>query len=70
MSVIGILFAYGLGMPAFDTTSAVAAGLEPPTVTQYFEAILRYAAKTRFGRRRDDDGHARAAGASSRSLAA
>jgi thioester reductase-like protein len=49
-STAKITFAYGLGMPSFDTTNAVAAGLSPPPVRRYFERILRFATRTRFGR--------------------
>jgi thioester reductase-like protein len=50
MNVVSIMYAYGLGMPTFDTSNAQAVGLSAPPVLQYFEAILRYAFRTGFGR--------------------
>jgi nucleoside-diphosphate-sugar epimerase len=49
--ILGITYAYGLGMPLFDDANARAFGLTPPSVTQFFRAILAFATARGFGAR-------------------
>ncbi len=49
---LDVMFAYGLGMPAFDTTNLGAAGLCAPRPLDYFKRILSFAVGTGFGRAR------------------
>jgi thioester reductase-like protein len=53
-NVLSVTYAYGLGMPVFDTTNARGAGLAAPRVVEYFERILAFASRTHFGRRREN----------------
>jgi len=50
-NVLSVTYAYGLGMPIFDTTNTRSAGLAAPPVVDYFQRILAFAAKANFGRR-------------------
>ncbi len=49
--MLAITYAYGLGMPVFDDANARAFGLTPPSVTQFFRAILAFATARGFGAR-------------------
>jgi long-chain acyl-CoA synthetase len=51
-AVLDVTFAYGFGMPEFDTANARADGVAAPPVTEYFERILGFAFRNRFGRER------------------
>ncbi|MBM4268878.1 MAG: SDR family oxidoreductase [Deltaproteobacteria bacterium] len=51
-NVLSVTYAYGLGMPLFDDANAREAGVAAPPVSEYFERILGFAARTDFGRRR------------------
>ena len=48
--MLAITFDYGLGMPLFDTTNSRQAGVAAPPVVQYFERVLAFASRERFGR--------------------
>ncbi len=45
-----LMAAYTRRNPRFDTTAAIAAGLSPPTVEEYFPKLLSFAYGTDFGR--------------------